>query len=512
MSAWDKLVPGVRMEIQELWRRGLALSILPLTLAALLPADAIGAQNASQPAHSQPQQVSASASPDASSDLLPVLHTEHGPNSAHALKQHYVVLVSLDGFRWDYAKKYGATHLLALGKEGVAAPEGMYPSYPSLTFPNHYAIATGLYPEHNGLVANYFLKETAQDEQKPPEAKLPRYAIRDSKAVTDGSWYSGVPLWSLAERQGMRSACLFWPGSEARIAGELPSEYLKFDDKVDESARIEQIIRWLTEPETTRPHLITLYYSDVDHAGHVKGPDAPETRAAVVKLDGLVGKLQQRLKTTGLPIDLVVISDHGMVRVEGPWINLDQFADLAGFETAGPLLYGATEADRVRVYNQLKKASEKFQVYRRKNVPAGLHYNDNPREGDPVVIATGPYAIRAHAPESDQTSGKPDTVPVGEHGFDPHQMPEMKASFYAAGPDIVEGKTVAPFENVNLYPWIAHMLGLDPPESDGNLNVLAGTLRDNGENSAGAAEPNPDQDPKDQKPKEQSTKNETEKE
>ena len=158
-----------------------------------------------------------------SSTILNVIHTEHGPNSPHALEQHYVVLVSLDGFRWDYAQKYGATHLLALAKSGVSAPEGMYPSYPSLTFPNHYAIVTGLYPEHNGLVANSFLKETKENEQHPPEGRLPHYSIGDPKAVTDPSWYSGVPLWSLAEQQGMRTACFFWPGSEAKIAGELPT-------------------------------------------------------------------------------------------------------------------------------------------------------------------------------------------------------------------------------------------------------------------------------------------------
>jgi predicted AlkP superfamily pyrophosphatase or phosphodiesterase len=401
-----------------------------------------------------------------------IVHTDHGPNSPHALQQHYVVLVSLDGFRWDYAKKYGATHLLALGKQGVWAPQGMMPSYPSLTFPNHYAIATGLYPEHNGLVANGFY-----DEARAAEGKLARYGIGDAKAVTDGSWYSGVPLWSLAEQQGMRSACLFWPGSEAKIAGEVPTDYLHFDDHFDETARIDMILSWLNQPETTRPHFITLYYSDVDHAGHEFGPDAPETKAAVAKVDALVGKLHQELDATHLPIDLIVVSDHGMAKTQGPWITLDAFTNLTGFETAGSLLYGKTEEDRVKAYNELKKASDKFQVYRRKDVPAGLHYNENPREGDPVIVPTGPYAIRAHA----APAGRPDSAPIaGQHGFDPHTMPEMKASFFAAGPDIVPGKTVAPFENVNLYPWIAHILGLNPSKSDGELNILAGTLRDNG--------------------------------
>jgi predicted AlkP superfamily pyrophosphatase or phosphodiesterase len=412
-----------------------------------------------------------------------VIHTEHGPNSAEALKAHYVVLVSLDGFRWDYTKKYGAAHLLALGRQGVWAPEGMLPSYPSLTFPNHYAIVTGFYPEHNGLVANSFL-----DEQRQADGKVARYAIGNAKAVTDGSFYSGVPLWSLAEKQGMRTACLFWPGSEAEIAGERPTDYLKFDDEVDEMARIERVKAWLDEPEADRPHFITLYYSDVDHAGHAYGPDAPQTKAAVARVDTLIGNLRIALDSTHLPIDLVVVSDHGMVKVQGPWVTLDQFSDLKDFESAGSLLYGKTEEDRVRVYNQLKKASDKFQAYRRKDVPAGLHYDENPREGDPVIVPTGPYAIRAHGPTADAGGRvRPDSEPVGQHGFDPHTMPEMKASFFAAGPDIVQGKTVAPFENVNIYPWIAHMLGLNAPKSDGSLNILAGTLRDNGDTPAAGA-------------------------
>jgi alkaline phosphatase D len=396
------------------------------------------------------------------------------------MQQHYVVLVSLDGFRWDYAKKYGATHLLALGREGVWAPDGMIPSYPSLTFPNHYAMITGLYPEHNGLVANSFLDTS----------EFAHYGISDPAPNADGRWYYGVPLWSLAEKQGMRTACLFWPGSEAKIAGEAPTDYLHFDDKVDESARIDQVIAWLKEPIEQRPHFITLYYSDVDHAGHSYGPDSRQTKAAVARVDGLVGNLQEALRATGLPVDLVVVSDHGMVKIQGPWVNLGDFADLKDFQSAGPLLYGPTEADRARVYDQLKHASEKFEVYRRKDVPAGLHYDENPREGDPIIVPTGPYAIRAHGPGKDASGDlRPDRAPeVGAHGFDPRRMPEMKASFFAAGPDIVSGKTVAPFENVNLYPWIAHILGLEPPKTDGNLNILSGTLRDNGESKAPATD------------------------
>jgi alkaline phosphatase D len=403
---------------------------------------------------------------------LPVIHVDNGPNSAATQSKHYVVLVSLDGFRWDYAKRDNAKHLLALGKQGVWAADGMLPSFPSLTFPNHVSIVTGLYPEHHGLVANNFYDP----------AKQAYFAIADPRSYTDGAWFTGTPLWSLAEGQGMRTAGLFWPGVEAKIAGYRPTYYTRFDPKTEstdavQQARIADTVALLKLPETERPHFIAIYYSEPDREGHDFGPDAAETRAAAVKMDALVGKLKAALDATGLPIDLVVVSDHGMVKTDGPWITLDEFADLTGFDAVGPLLYGKTEEDRVRVYNQLKKASAQFVVYRRRDLPAGLNLSQNPRVGDPVVIATGPYAIRAHAPPSGIVDSPPK---IGMHGFDPHTMPEMKASFFAAGPDIVAGKTVAQFENVNLYPWLAHLLGLSPPKTDGSLNVLAGTLRDGG--------------------------------
>jgi len=437
--------------------------IAPVCLAALVLLSLASSLAAQEPS---PQPI-AGGNP-----ALPLVHVDNGANSEAAQKAHYVVLVSLDGFRWDYARHDGAVNLLALGKKGVWAPQGMMPSFPSLTFPNHFTIVTGLYPEHHGLVANTFYDETRQA----------RYALSDPKAVRNGSWYSGVPLWSLAESQGMHAACLFWPGSEAEIAGHRPSYYAVFDNKTQatdevEQARIDDAVALLKMPDADRPHFITIYYSEPDHEGHEFGPDAPQTKAAALKMDKMIGKLKKALDATKLPIDLVVVSDHGMVKVEGGWITLDEFADLSGFETAGPLLYGKTEEDRAQLYEKLKHASSQFVVFRRKDVPAGLDYNQNPREGDPVVIATGPYAVRAHKPPPDRPDSPPEP---GMHGFDPHKIPEMKASFFAAGPDIVVGKTVAPFENVNLYPWIAHMLGLQAPKSDGSLNVLAGTLRDNG--------------------------------
>ncbi|MGB6868017.1 MAG: ectonucleotide pyrophosphatase/phosphodiesterase [Acidobacteriaceae bacterium] len=393
----------------------------------------------------------------------PVITVDHGPNAAAQQSKHYVVLVSLDGFRYDYARKYGARHLLAIAAHGASAPEGMIPAYPSLTFPNHYTIVTGLYPEHHGIVGNSFYD---------PERKE-TYSYRDAKTDTDGSWYGGTPLWSLAEKQGMRSACFFWPGSEAKIAGERPTYYLHYDDHFPDDQRIDQVIAWLKLPPEQRPHFITLYYPNVDHAGHEYGPDSPQTAEAVRRVDALMGTLEADLKALPLPIDLIIVSDHGMAKIQGGWIDLDKFAPLDGLVTVGSSLYAPNEAGANAAYQKLKAADASFMVYRRGNVPAELHFNSNPREGDPIIVARGPYAIRAKAPPFDREDHAPT---VGNHGFDPYMMPDMKAVFYAEGPDIRSGIKLKPFENVNVYPLIVKLLRLDSPPVDGSYGVLSGVL------------------------------------
>lgn len=425
---------------------------LLLRRVALLAALAVCFLESPQPLGAQPQ------------DLTPVITVDNGPNAPAQLDKHYVVLVSLDGFRYDYARKYGATHLLAIGAHGASAPDGMIPAYPSLTFPNHYTLATGLYPEHHGIVANSFYDP----------ARKETYSLHDAKTVTDGSWYGGTPLWSLAEQQGMRSACFFWPGSEAKIAGERPSFYLHYTDRYPDEKRIDQVISWLKLPEAQRPHFITLYYPEPDHQGHEHGPDSVQVRDAVKHVDALMGQLEEKLNSLHLPIDLIVVSDHGMARVQGDWITLDQYAKLDGFKTVGAQLYPENEADAEHAYQQLKAAQAGFKVYRRSRVPAELHFSENPREGDPVIVPEGPFLIRAHAPAA---GDHPAFTPLGEHGYNPFEMTSMRAIFFAEGPDIRPGTKLKPFENVNVFPFIVKILGLQSPEVDGSPNVLSIALR-----------------------------------
>jgi alkaline phosphatase D len=399
-----------------------------------------------------------------------VIEIPNPPNTPAQEAKHYVVLVSLDGFRYDYPTKDGAKNLLAMAARGASAPDGMIPSYPSLTFPNHYALATGLYPEHHGIVANTFYDP----------ARKETYSLANPKATGDGTWYSGTPLWVLAEQQGMRSACFFWPTSNAEIQGKRPSYYVApYQDDFPGEKRVEQVLAWLQLPREQRPHFIALYYADTDHTGHTYGPDAPETAEAVRHVDEMIGKLSEGIAASGLPVDLIVLADHGMEKLQGSWVILDKWADLSQFETSGPLLYAKSEADAEKAYESLQGASDKFKVYRRASVPAYLHFDSNPREGDPVIVPMGPYSFVAHDPNAEGGTRKP---PTGGHGYDPRQFPNMKAIFFAAGPDIREGVTVAPFENIDVFPLIAGILGLRTGPVDGTIDPLRAILKKNPQN------------------------------
>lgn len=390
-------------------------------------------------------------------DVTPVIHVQNPPNLLAQQNKHYVVLVSLDGFRYDYAKEHGAPQLDEMARDGASTPTGMLPSYPSVTFPNHYTLVTGLRPEHHGIVAMEFYDPLRKES----------YAYSNQNEAGDGAWYQGTPLWVLAEQQGMRSACFFWPGSEAAIDGVRPSFYLHYDESIGDETRIDQVIAWLKLPPEQRPHFITLYYPNTDHAGHKYGPDSPETRDAVHQVDEMIGILREKLKLTGLPVDLIVTADHGMIATDRTPVVLDRFADLSHFKTEGALLYADSEMDAERAYEQFRAHPDpRFTAYRRAEVLKSLNYDSRLREGDPVIITNGPYAIYAHEPLHPPN--------IGSHGFDPQRVPQMKAIFYAEGPDIKPGVQLPTFDNIDVYPFIAALLGLETPPVDGVIGPLAG--------------------------------------
>ena len=253
-------------------------------------------------------------------------------------KKPYVILISADGFRWDYAKKYGASHLLELANEG-ASSQSMIPSYPSVTFPNHYSLVTGLYPSHHGLVNNSFLDEKENE----------RYSMGAKEKVRDGKWYGGTPLWVLAEQQQMIAASMFWVGSEASIKGIRPTYYYDYTEKISVDQRIKEVKKWLSLPEDKRPHLITFYVSEPDHAGHSFGPEAVQTERAVKMVDSIVYQLTKEVEATGLPVNFIFVSDHGMTAVD----RTNPIATPAAIDTAKYIIASSGTMMDIHAKNRL---------------------------------------------------------------------------------------------------------------------------------------------------------------
>ncbi len=385
-------------------------------------------------------------------------------NSIHQQKKPYVILISADGFRHDYAEKYQATNLLAFAKKGIRA-ESMIPGFPSVTFPNHYSIATGLYPAHHGLVNNSFYDREKDD----------RYSMGAKDKVRDGSWYGGTPIWVLAEQQQMIAANMFWVGSEAAIQGVRSTYSYNFTEQIPVSRRIQAVKDWLSMPEERRPHLITFYVSEPDHAGHSYGPDAPQTERAVKMVDSIILALTQAVQQTGLPVNYIFLSDHGMTAVdrENP-IPLPKSIDPEKFiiPSSGTMvdIHAKNKADIQPLYQTLKREATDYDVYLKEEVPAYLHYSAS----DDRMNRIGDILLLPHWPKvfSNRKPG------AGYHGFDPYKVKEMQATFIAWGPAFKQNKTIPSFDNVHVYPLIAHILGLQVThEIDGSLSPLKTILK-----------------------------------
>ncbi|WP_379084921.1 ectonucleotide pyrophosphatase/phosphodiesterase [Pedobacter sp. UC225_65] len=385
-------------------------------------------------------------------------------NSIAQQKKPYVILISADGFRYDYAEKYKATHLLELSKNGVQAAS-MIPSYPSVTFPNHYTIATGLYPSHHGLVNNTFYDKVKKD----------KYSMGAKDKVRDGSWYGGTPLWVLAEQQQLLAANMFWVGSEAAVKDVRSTYYYDYSEQIKVGQRIQTVKEWLSLPDDRRPHFITFYVSEPDHAGHSFGPEAKETERAVKMVDSIVFELTEAVKTTGLPVNFVFVSDHGMTNVdrENP-IPMPAAIDPEKFiiPSSGTMvdIQAKDKADIMPLYNELKKTAKDYDVYLKADVPAELHYSTKDdrmdRIGDIILLPHWPKVFSNRKPGA------------GYHGFEPLKVKDMHATFMAWGPAFKKNVKIPSFENVNVYPMIAQILGLKITEEiDGKKEVLQNILK-----------------------------------
>lgn len=386
-------------------------------------------------------------------------------NSKKQQKKPYVILISADGFRFDLADKYQATHLIALRDQGVQA-EYMIPSYPSLTFPNHYSIATGLYPAHHGLVDNSFYNLN----------KKASYGIGNKNAVLDSSWYGGIPLWVLAEQNHLLSASFYWVGSEAAIDGVRPTYYYSYNEKISIDERIQIVKNWLQLSEDKRPHLITFYFPEADHAEHMYGVDSKQTEEAVHFIDESIAKMKASVDSLHLPVNFIFVSDHGMANADTlHTLPMPAAIDTSKFIfTNGDVLvhlYAKDTSDILPTYKKLKTKAKDFEVYLADSVPSQWHYS----KADDTYDRIGDILLIPHYPKVfNFTKRKP--IP-GRHGYDNH-LKEMRATFYAWGPAFKEHTNIDGFENVNIYPLIAKILKLKYSNKiDGKLKVLKPVLK-----------------------------------
>jgi alkaline phosphatase D len=388
--------------------------------------------------------------------LIPVI-------SRAQTEKPYVVMLSMDGFRWDYPSLYETPNLERIARVGVRA-ESIQPSYPTKTFPNHYTMVTGLYPDHHGIVNNSFYD---------PETGR-RYAISNRQAVEDPTFYGGEPIWVTAEKNGVTSASFFWVGSEAPILGIQPTYWKRYDHDFPFERRIDSVIYWLSLPEPVRPRLVTWYMDEPDGIGHNEGPFSPATGEMVTYLDSLVGVFLDKI--AALPhasqINIIVTSDHGMCpNSPEKTVNLKDYIDPQWFDE----IEGYTPNYNLKVKEEFREEAwaalqsiPHVTAWKQGELPERLHYGTHPRTLDFIVEADSAWQVLFSERHSRS---------FGAHGYD-NANRDMHAIFYAMGPAFRKGHVHPTFENIHLYPLICRLLGIPPAPVDGSIEFTQGMLKD----------------------------------
>lgn len=377
-----------------------------------------------------------------------------------------LVLISIDALRADYLGKGDTPNLDRLADDGVRA-EWMNPSYPALTFPNHFTLVTGLRPDHHGVVHNTMRENGLGD-----------FRVADLGAVGDGRWWQAEPIWVSAEKAHLSTAIWAWPGSAAEIDGVRPARWKPYDESVSAAQRADEVAAWLEEPAATRPRFAALYLEMVDDAGHDYGPDAPQTRAAVHEVDTAIGRLLDALAGKGLldRINLLVVSDHGMATVAPGHVvaveDMVPMADAAVISVGQSIGIAPREGRTQAAEQRLLGRHRHYQCWRKQDLPPRWHYGSNPRV-QPIIcqMDEGWDALPA-ATIAKRAPG----VTRGSHGYDP-SLPSMRAAFIAHGPAFRKGLVIPAFDNVDVYPLMTRLLDIPARPNDGDIAPLLPALR-----------------------------------
>ena len=379
--------------------------------------------------------------------------------SASSKNDQVTVIISLDGFRWDYTQWYDTPFLDRMAEEGVEA--ALIPSYPSKTFPNHYTLATGLFPDHHGIIGNKFINR----------ATGKKFSLSNREVKHDAHYYGGEPIWLTAQRQGLRTAVFYWPGSDVAVQGKYPDKYFNYDQepRLTFGQRIDGILKQLRRPEAKRPQLIMAYFEQPDHNGHVYGPQAKQTRIAVMEIDKLISNLYERIQKLPISdkVNFIVVSDHGMtLTMPEKHINARQYLKKEWYydiEGDAPANVYAREGCADSICQALQGVDH-IRVWHRTEVPYYLHYGTNENVGDVVIDTELGWLFSDKKAEYG-----------GTHGYDPSYN-DMHALFRAVGPAF-KHISLPHFPNVDVYPLLCHLLGIEPAPNDGSLNIVKRMLR-----------------------------------
>ncbi len=378
-----------------------------------------------------------------------------------------VILISLDGFRWDYVDLVPTPNFHRLIKGGIRA-QRMIPAFPSKTFSNHYTTVTGLYPEHHGIVSNGFYDPVRGES----------FSYRDTADNLDTRWWGGEPIWLTAEKQGLKAASFFWPGSEAKVGGINPTYHKHYDGRVTDEARVDTVLSWLDKPDSEKPSIITSYFSVADEKGHDFGPNSAEILATISHLDSIMGRLVLGLESRNIldRVNIIITSDHGMAQTSRErLIFLEDYIDVTKFRITmeTPFIGIRTSQDSIGIiYDLLKNASPHMRVLRKDQMPPEYHYSKSPRIAEVICLAEEGWSIttRSYLKRRDRY------FDGGTHGYD-NFLPSMGATFIAAGPAFKKNLIIPPFENVHIYELLTHILKIKPAPNDGSLDSVKTMLK-----------------------------------
>ena len=375
-----------------------------------------------------------------------------------------LLLISIDGFRYDYLDREALPTLQRLAREGLRA-DSLQHVFPTKTFATHYALATGLYAENTGVVAN---------NMWDPERRA-RFSLGDRDAVGDGYWYDGEPIWNTVEHAGGIAATYFWPGSEAQIDGIRPSMWKPYAGDTPHNERVEQVLAWLDLPPDRRPDFLTLYFSVVDSAGHRYGPEHPETAAAMRDVDDALGLLIAGLEQRGLlgRMHVLVTSDHGMQPIDlDRYVLLDKDLgvelDRVRVSDWGPAaqiwtLPDGPDADEI-VAGIGAPREGVLRVWKKGEGPARYRFDDHQRVPDVTVEAELGWMISNQPYYAGMQRG----LLNGMHGWDPAWR-NMHGIFIAHGPAFQPGERLPAVRSVDLYSLMAELMEVPPADTDGTL-------------------------------------------